>query len=150
MILWLLVFHAVSTLMMAGLIWFVQIVHYPLFAMVGDADFRAYELSHQRRTAILVGPLMLAEAASTVALLVTVNVPGMWWMLIVGVVLLAAAWISTWFVQVPCHRKLEQGLDSRVVSSMVVSNWIRTAAWSVRGGLAVWLLVLGAKAVGAD
>jgi len=34
---WLLFFHAAMTLFMVGVIWFVQIVHYPLFRGVGEA-----------------------------------------------------------------------------------------------------------------
>ena len=45
MIDWLLV-HVVATLVMTGLIWFVQIVHYPLMAKVGRADFAEYERLH--------------------------------------------------------------------------------------------------------
>ncbi len=33
---WLLILHAGATLYMAGVIWFVQIVHYPLFSRVGQ------------------------------------------------------------------------------------------------------------------
>jgi hypothetical protein len=39
--------HVFSTLSMVGLIWFVQIVHYPLFKMVGDDGFSEYERCHQ-------------------------------------------------------------------------------------------------------
>ncbi len=34
---WLLFVHAAMTLFMVGVIWFVQIVHYPLFRGVGEA-----------------------------------------------------------------------------------------------------------------
>lgn len=32
---WLLLVHAAVTLYMTGVIWFVQVVHYPLFSCVG-------------------------------------------------------------------------------------------------------------------
>ena len=44
-----LLLHTLSTLSMLGLIWFVQIVHYPLMARVGRVRFHAYETDHQRR-----------------------------------------------------------------------------------------------------
>ena len=49
--------HAASTLSMVGLIWFVQVVHYPLFARV-EQGFIAYEQIHQQRTTWVVAPLM--------------------------------------------------------------------------------------------
>lgn len=51
-----------------GLIWFVQIIHYPLFKMAGSAEFVDYERCHQQRTTAVVVPLMLTEAFSAVFL----------------------------------------------------------------------------------
>lgn len=54
--------HLAATLSMVGLIWFVQIVHYPLFAYVGAEKFIAYEAAHARLTTWVVAPPMLTEA----------------------------------------------------------------------------------------
>ena len=59
-----------ATLFMVGVIWFVQVVHYPLFARVGAGGFSAYSGAHSRLTGLVIGPPMLAEAATTVALVV--------------------------------------------------------------------------------
>lgn len=53
---WLLVVHAATTLFMVGVIWFVQIVHYPLCSRVGGAAFAGYERDHVRRTGRVGGP----------------------------------------------------------------------------------------------
>ncbi|MCG8583206.1 MAG: hypothetical protein MI757_00650, partial [Pirellulales bacterium] len=62
-----LLLQLVSTLTMVGVIWFVQIVHYPLFGLVGTSDFGRYEQVHQNRTTRVVAPLMLIEAVTAVA-----------------------------------------------------------------------------------
>ena len=54
-----LLIQAAATLAMVGLIWFVQIVHYPLMAQVGRDSFAHYEASHTARTTWVVAPLML-------------------------------------------------------------------------------------------
>ena len=59
----LLLAHAGTTLFMVGLVWFVQVVHYPLFGRVGEDEFVAYS----RLTGWVVGPPMLLEAATTTA-----------------------------------------------------------------------------------
>ena len=64
-----LLIHAFSTLAMVGLIWFVQVVHYPLFAHVSEQRFEGYHHQHVRLTGRVVGPPMLVETASGVALL---------------------------------------------------------------------------------
>ena len=58
-----------STLFMVGLIWFVQIVHYPLFAGVGADQFSQYEQQHQQLTTYVVMPVMLLELATAIALI---------------------------------------------------------------------------------
>ena len=52
----LLAVYAPVTIMMAGLIWFVQLVHYPLFSLVGAPDIGRYEQEHTRRVMWIVGP----------------------------------------------------------------------------------------------
>lgn len=59
-----------------------------------------------------------------------------------GLALLAAVWISTAPLQVPCHRKLACGLDSDIARRLVATNRIRTAGWTLR--LLVALTLMGA------
>ncbi len=54
---WLPLAHLLATALLPGLIWFVQVVHYPLFAAVGQEGFHAYERQHQRLKAFVVAPL---------------------------------------------------------------------------------------------
>ena len=134
--------HAASTLMLTGLIWTIQLVHYPLFAQVGAAAFRGYEEQHARRITWLVGPLMGLEAGAAVALLFLLDLPTQRILAGSGVVLLLVIWGSTALLQVPCHARLSRGFDERAWRRLVSTNWIRTAAWSVRGVLAVVLFKL--------
>jgi hypothetical protein len=132
--------HAAATLFMTGVIWFVQIVHYPLFDRVGRDGFAEYEAEHARRTTWVVAPVMLVEAAAAVLLVATrpADLPASWvW---TGLALLAGIWLSTAVLQVPRHAALSAGFDAAALRMLVGSNWIRTAAWSVRGGLALAML----------
>jgi hypothetical protein len=54
--------------------------------------------------------------------------------------LLAVIWLSTVFLQVPCHNRLVSGFDQATYERLVNSNWIRTIAWSLRGALAMWMV----------
>ena len=96
---------------MTGLIWFVQVVHYPLFARVGG-DFCAYHRLHTRWTTMVVAPVMLAEAVAAGALLMVRPAgvsAGVAW---AGAVLAVLLWVSTAAEQVPCHRRLAGGFDA--------------------------------------
>jgi hypothetical protein len=129
----LLVAQLFSTLAMVGVIWFVQIVHYPLFKRVGRDGFVEYERRHQQRTTIVVAPLMLLEAF-TAALLVLWRPAGVAvWLPWAGAALVAVMWGSTFFWQVPAHEKLAAGFDPNMHLRLVSSNWVRTAGWTLRG-----------------
>lgn len=132
--------HLAATLFMVGLIWFVQVVHYPLMARVGRAEFVAYEQAHTRRTAWVVAPPMLVELATGIALLWVRPAGVSLAAALAGVALLAVVWGSTRFVQVPCHETLSRAFDPGVHRRLVSTNWVRTAVWSLRGILAVWMV----------
>lgn len=135
-----LLLHISSTSMMTGLIWFVQIVHYPLMARVGEDSFVDYEEAHTRATTLVVGPLMLIELLTAVYLLRLVDQVG-WVLPIFGLAVLALIWTSTAFIQVPCHRALTRGFDRSIHRRLVRTNWIRTSLWSLRLICALWMLV---------
>ena len=137
--------HVAATLFMAGLIWFVQLVHYPLFLRIPESHFASYHEAHMRRTGRVVVPLMLGELATASALLVA-PVPPLGAIAVWGFILLALIWLSTFLVQVPQHRRLAAEADGREpdIRALVRANWFRTALWSLRSVGALVLLVRGA------
>ena len=130
--------HALATWYMVGLIWFVQVVHYPGFSSIPREGFGDYANRHVRRTGWVVGPPMLVEVAT--AGLLVFYMPH--WLTFVGALLLAVVWASTALLQVPAHDRLcSDGYDEAVIQRLVKSNWLRTAAWSLRGVVAAALML---------
>ncbi len=138
-----LLLHTGSTLAMCGLIWFVQIVHYPLFASLGREDFALYEKTHVRRTGWVVGPLMIAEGISAIWLCAIPPLGFGRVIPLIGFVLLVLIWGSTAALQVPAHRQLERGFSPEHHRRLTRTNWIRTILWSIRALLALWLVRSG-------
>lgn len=124
-------FHFAATAYMTGLIWFVQVVPYPLFARVGG-DFVSYQRAHMQQTTWVVGPPMLLEAFTAAALVMRrpswLSAELVW----VNLVLLGAIWVSTALLQVPAHDKLLSGFVGDAHATLVRTNWIRTALWTMR------------------
>ena len=119
----------VSTAAMTGLIWFVQVVHYPLFEAVGRDAFVEYERRHTVLTTYVVMPLMLVELGTSLWL--AYQPPrGATLEFQVGAVLVVLIWLSTFLLQVPKHRVLETQFDRQTWQSLVQSNWIRTILWT--------------------
>jgi hypothetical protein len=67
------------------------------------------------------------------------------WAALVGLALVGMIWGSTALLQVPRHTTLGSGFDRTALSGLVLTNWLRTAAWSVRGALVLWM---AARALG--
>ena len=136
----LLLVHAAATCYMCGVIWFVQLVHYPLFSAVGIEGFVSYQQQHVRRTGWVVGPAMLLEGGAALALCFF-NPPDLSPIFVwTGLGLLALVWLATFTWQVPCHDALLKGFDVDRHAWLVRSNWLRTGLWTVRAGLALYIL----------
>ena len=122
----------VATCLMTGVIWFVQWVHYPLLAKVPVDRAVETAIDHQRRTGQVLAIPMAVEGFTTLGLLIIrpESVPIFWpWF---GAVLLAVALGSTVFVSVPLHAKMATNPTADVGQRLVVTNWPRTIAWSLR------------------
>jgi hypothetical protein len=123
---------------LTGLIWFVQVVHYPLFNAVGTDKFVAYEIRHSNLTTLVVIVPMFIELITSVVLLWQRPDGIASWQLWLGVLLVGLIWFSTAFLQVPQHSVLASGFDARAHQLLVTTNWLRTIAWSVRSLLVLF------------
>ena len=128
--------HVMATWFMVGVIWIVQVVHYPLMKQVGVDHYVTYQAAHMRRITWVVGPGMLVEVLTGVWLLYE-NASIFLWM---GLGLLVLIWLSTVFLQVPRHNQLLLKFDDEHHRLLVQTNWIRTLAWTVRGILCLGML----------
>ena len=134
-----------ATWTMVGIIWFVQVVHYPLFARVDGPGSGAYAVENQRRTSWVVGPPMAAEGVT--ALWLAASPPGGVGRVlpVVGLVLLALVLGSTVLLQVPEHARLVDSHDPSTVRRLVSGNWVRTVGWTARGVLVAAMVVLATR-----
>lgn len=109
------------------LVWLVQLVVYPSFRVVAPAEFESWHAAYGRRVSIIVIPLMLGQVALHGFQLVEgASIPALGSALGIGV-----AWLVTFRIAVPCHRKLgEVGKSDAVIHRLVRANGWRTAAWS--------------------
>lgn len=133
--------QAFATLMMVGVIWMCQIAHYPLFADIGDG-MPAYQARNRVRTTYVVAAPMLVEAIT--ALIVLIRLPDgvPMWAAWAGIALVAVCWITTFLRSVPAHERLTVAYDPAALDELLRTNWIRTVAWTARGVLVLWMLVV--------
>lgn len=128
--------NACSSIFMAGLIWFVQVVHYPSFLDVEDSNFQRFHKNHVIRTGFVVIPPMLIELASS-ALLVFLYTE-LFLIDSLGLILVILIWISTFMLQAPAHHTLQKQFDRALAVKLIRTNWIRTVLWSLKALLSIF------------
>lgn len=120
----------IAATLMAGLSWFISVVHYPLFALVGEDGWLAYHQAHTFRTTFVVLPPMVVELVGS-GLVVLDRPDGVGsTAAFAGLALAAATWGVTFGLSVPDHDRLSRGWDPAVGRRLVVGHHVRTALWS--------------------
>lgn len=125
---------------LAGLIWVIQILHYPAFLAIRENDFRKFHADHSRRISFIVGPIMVAELVT--AGLLAVQSRQLFFVANFGLVVLT--WLCTFLVSVPIHNSLAlaqvESQDLRGgIQKLIRTNWPRTILWTIRWvALSVW------------
>ena len=122
-----------STWFLVGLIWLIQIVHYPLFNYVGSEEFRVFHENHKILITPVVGIVMTVELITSVIIIFQRPNGVRNWLGIVGIILLGVIWISTALLQINFHNMLSYKFDENVLEMLINTNWIRTICWSLRG-----------------
>ena len=122
------IIHFLSSFYMMVIIWFVQIVHYPLFLELTKNSMANYFKIHQSRISYLVVPGMIVEALSCIILYEFIDLT--LWIILMSMI--CCIWLSTFMIQVPCHKKLLLVPNYRTINRLIVSNWIRTLLWTIK------------------
>ena len=121
--------HQFVTFALFGLIWTIQLVHYPSFHFINENEFSKFEKFHSTKISWVVAPLMIAELFLSIAFLYLTEFSPLYSFLFLVVLFI---WISTFTLSVPCHKKLSLGKDSKTIDQLVKTNWIRTILWSLK------------------
>ncbi|PHI19302.1 hypothetical protein CEQ90_13905 [Lewinellaceae bacterium SD302] len=127
--------HLAISFALVGLIWTIQLVHYPSFRYV--PDFVTFHPHHTRSITMVVGPLMLAELALALWLAWE---SGWAWPQLVPLAMVLAIWALTFFWAIPLHERLAVTRDDSVIEQLIVANWPRTILWTVKGAWVLYFL----------
>jgi hypothetical protein len=120
------------------LAWLVHLIIYPTFAEVAPARFCAWHRNYSNRIAVVVVPLMVAQAALHAARLLTLPDARA----LVAAACIVAAWLVTFLGAVPCHRALSSdGCHQPVLHRLLRWNLARSLAWTLVATLTASRLV---------
>ena len=119
-----------------GLIWTIQLVHYPSFHYIDRDQFAHFSRFHQKKITFIVAPAMVVELLLSIVLTLKY---GRWENYLL-LILLILIWLITFFMMVPMHQKLVNKKDTVIISKLIRWNWSRTILWSFRGVILLFLL----------
>ena len=125
----------------AGFQWTVRALVYPQFAAVPPSSFAAYESSHSRLVARVVGPLFAGQLVTTGWLLVDrpagVALPAP----LVSAGCLAVVLGVTALAAVPQHRVLGAGFDRAAYARLLRADDVRVVAASMNVVASAWAVL---------
>ena len=125
-----LIVHLTFTSIMTGVIWVIQIVHYPSFHFIEKELYTAFQKFHMNKISIIVIPIMLAELITGMMLFLDKSSKSPF--LIISFVILVLIWLITGVFFSKAHNELIAGYQELVINQLVAMNWIRTLLWTLR------------------
>jgi hypothetical protein len=145
---WFFIAWAALIFYVLGEIWFAQIVVYPLFGKVGEAEYISYHKFYSSRIPL---PVILPGFASFLLPIGLVffgpeSVP--LWMYLANAACGLVGLLVTVALEIPRHARLEKGgKQEQVIRELVLYNWPRTLAITGSALLTVWMFTAAFTAV---
>lgn len=123
-----------------GQIWFVQIVVYPLFAKVGEAEYVGYHRFYSRRIPLpIILPGFMSFLLPIVLAFVGPAVPV--WMTAANIATGLVGLLVTVLLEIPRHARLEKGgKNDAVIAELIRFNWPRTLSITAQSVVALFML----------
>ena len=121
--------HIISTSIMVGVIWVVQLVHYPSFKYVNESDYIIFQKYHMSNISYIVFPVMFTELI-TALIILFFGEKSLFFVL--SLICLFLIWVITGVLFTKYHSILKEGKDLMIIEKMIKANWIRALLWTMR------------------
>ena len=121
--------HLTSTSIMVGVIWVIQLVHYPSFKYVNESDYIIFQKYHMSNISYIVFPAMFTELI-TAMLIFFSGEKSLFFVL--SLICLFLIWVITGVLFTKYHSILKEGKDLKIIEKMTKANWIRALLWTMR------------------
>ena len=125
-----LILHLIATTVMVGVIWVIQLVHYPSFHFIELKQYTTFQRFHMSRISYVVIPAMVTELFTLILILISVDHIDT--LVAASAILLIFIWLMTALFFSGVHQKLTLGYDQTIVDKLVKLNWGRTLLWTLR------------------
>ena len=130
--------HIVSTSIMVGVIWIMQLVHYPSFNFINIEDYKSFQEFHMKRISVIVIPAMTIELISGILIFWIYQTNNIFFN--VSLFCLFFIWFLTAILFSKMHQKVTLGDQISIITKLVNLNWLRTISWTFRLGLVLFVV----------
>jgi len=142
----LLLVHAATTLVIAAVIWGIQLTIIPTLVRATQADWPRHARTYRRLFWLAFWPLVVIEAGSGVTLAI-LHPPGLPpWLHAVNLGLLLCAWITTPVVRMLVGHGPVARYNPAGFQRFARLNWIRVLVWTARSAVVITMLSRAAAA----
>lgn len=126
-----LIFQILSCVSLLGLLWFIQLIHYPLLNRIKEG-FVQYERESLKRATYLTGPLMVFDFVLSLFLIAYENTDILIFFACIHLVLGILYWLWTFLFQLQRHQKLTVGYSKKALGKLITSSWFRLIIWTIK------------------
>tara|TARA_B100001250_G_scaffold398865_1_gene407628 strand:+ start:812 stop:1213 length:402 start_codon:yes stop_codon:yes gene_type:complete len=125
-----LLIHIISTSIMVGVIWTIQLVHYPSFNFINQKDYIKFQNFHMNQISLIVMPIMGIELFTGLIIIFLEIKNGLMFHFSISILFLI--WLITGIIFSRLHQKLTMGYQPLIINKLIKMNWLRTFLWTFR------------------
>jgi hypothetical protein len=134
------IIHALVCILVTAVMWYIQVVHFPMLRFVGADRFEQYYRELKMKNTLLFFPLFSLEIFTSVALLLsftmvsdfTASVQNQFFLVGFSLILLFVLHLVNFQMIRPLLSSLQTDTDGKKHQRLVRMQWIRTLGWTIR------------------
>ena len=123
--------NLVLSFIAVGLIWTIQLVHYPSMKFIPKERFVEYHNFHSMRISILAMPLMFAELVTSLMLFYQNFNNTIQTIFLANLIIIVLIWLSTFLIQVPLHNALSKEKYTEKLSKLMCFILLSSNIWLI-------------------
>lgn len=130
-----------ASVLMTGMVSFIQFVQYPLLNHISSFDFSCYFKKYISRISWIIYPLILIEIIFATSLAFLPLKSKMQIPILITYILLALITMNTFLIQTPLVQKLRFSFDQVLLSKIMFYNRLRLYSSVLRTIVLCWILL---------
>lgn len=130
-----------ASVLMTGIVSFIQFVQYPLLNHISSFDFTCYFKKYISRITWIIYPVMIIEIGFASWLSFLPLQPKLQIPILISYILLALITMNTFLIQTPLIQKLQLSFDKKILSKILLYNRIRFFSCFLRTLVLCWIIL---------